>query len=351
MQSFEYFALLFEQHLVGLNRAAVTVRFSLYSLRRFFDYARGVGKESVHDIAAQDIAGFIEHLQGEENRRDARYAVGTINRIVSCVRYFFRFLYRNNYMLVNLAEQFPSRINGLQARKEIFTRDEINRFLDAIETETHRGLRDRTIFELMYSSGLRVSEVVHLDVTDIDLANRVLMVREGKGSRDRVVPFSEAAALFLKKYIDEVRKNFLPRIGHADERAIFLSEYGRLSDVTVRKAFERLIKEAGIERPNLTLHSIRHSCATHLLEAGADVRYVQELLGHEQIQTTVQYTHVMMENMKKIYKMYHPRGNSMFEEVDGEYIQHVQELKDEIIRRREINERYPPEKYYRDKGD
>ena len=344
MASFEYYALLFENHMTGLNRADVTIRFSLYTLHRFFDYARSRGKESVHDVTSADIAGFIEHLQGELSQRDIPYATGTINRMVSCLRYFFRFLYRNDHLLINQAEHFPPRIRGLQAKKEIFTREEINHFLDSIDTVTLRGLRDRAIFELMYSSGLRVSEVVHLDVSDIDLSNRVLMVREGKGRRDRVVPFSETAALFVRKYIDEVRKHFQVNISRADEKAIFISEYGRLRDVTVRKAFERIIKVTGITRPHLTLHSIRHSCATHLLEAGADVRYVQELLGHEAIQTTVQYTHVMLESLKKVYKMYHPRENAFYEEVDDVYMGHVRDLKDEIVRRHAINARYPNKK-------
>ena len=218
-------------------------------------------------------------------------------------------------------------------------------FLDSITGGEHRFLLKRAIFELIYSSGLRVSEAVNLNMSDIDFAGRILTVREGKGGRDRTVPFSEVAALFLKRYIGKGRKEFVSAIRGLPEEPLFLSEYGRLSSVTVRKYFKEILEKTNIKRKRLTVHSIRHSCATHLLEAGADVRYVQELLGHESIETTVKYTHLMMENLKRAYRSAHPRENEYYEEIDEEYLQNIENLKEEIVRRREINERYPWQKY------
>jgi len=124
------------------------------------------------------------------------------------------------------------------------------------------------------------------------------------------------------------------------EKYLFLTVKGRMKSDAIRKVFKETVEEIGIQRDNLTPHSIRHSTATHLLEAGADVRYVQELLGHEDIQTTVKYTHLMMENLKKAYKSAHPRENQYFEEIDSGYLLQIEKLKEVIIAQRKLNEKY-----------
>jgi integrase/recombinase XerC len=217
----------------------------------------------------------------------------------------------------------------------------MDRFLDSIDQRQQRFLLKRAVFELMYSSGLRVSEAVNLNLSDLDFSERVLTVRGGKGGKDRYVPFSGVAALALKRYIDTERRGLAPAARGLSEEPLFLSEYGRLQAVTVRKYFREILEKAHIKRQRLTVHSIRHSCATHLLEAGADVRYVQELLGHEDIETTVKYTHLMMENLKKAYRSAHPRENEYYDEIDEEYLKDVENLRREIIRSRNKNERYP----------
>ena len=230
-------------------------------------------------------------------------------------------------------ENISFELKELLKQREIFARDEINAFLDCIPV---KDFLKKAVFELMYSSGLRVSEIVNLNLSDIDLSERTLAVREGKGSKDRFVPFSEVACMFLKRYIDKGRKG----LGYREDDALFLTEYGRISGSTIRKYFGEILKRANITRKHLTVHSIRHTCATHLLESGADVRYVQELLGHETIETTVKYTHLMMENLKRAYKSGHPRENEYYEEVDAEYLENIDKLKSEILLRREINRRY-----------
>jgi site-specific recombinase XerD len=187
----------------------------------------------------------------------------------------------------------------------------------------------------MYSSGLRINEVARLDAGDVDLSERTLLVREGKGSKDRFVPFSGVARDFLKLYLEEKGN-----ARTAEDEAFFTGFHGRVKASWIREEFEKRINALGMKRENLTPHSIRHSCATHLLEAGADVRYVQELLGHEYIQTTVKYTHLMIESLKRVYKTFHPRENQYFEEIDREYLTQIGKLKEEIVRKREAKKRY-----------
>ena len=344
MKGFEYYILLFENYLNGIGYKPATIRGIKRSVNLFVDYTREKKRENIPDVTEGDISDFVLKLKSTDTRFGKPLKPGSLKAGVSNLRRFFSFLYRNEYLLVNPMENFPE-IKNIEARKEIFTLDEMNGFLDSIDVNKPGGLLKRAIFELVYSSGLRISEAVKLNLTDIDLASRILAVRQGKGSKDRFVPFSDVACLFLKKYIDTGRKNQVRYLTFKDEGAVFLSPYGRIKDITIRNYFRDILKNAGIERKSRTVHSIRHSTATHLLEAGADVRYVQELLGHESIETTVRYTHLMMESLKKAYKSAHPRENKFFEEIDDEYLKDIENLKQEIMRRKEINTRYPPRKY------
>ena len=345
MKSFEQYLFLFEKHLAGLGYKKSTIESTVLGVKGFAGFSRGRGTRSPAETDPRELTEYILHLRGSVSRYGKPYSAGTINRRLSSLRHFFRFLYRSEYILYNPAQDISLEAKETGTRKEIFTRDEMNAFLDAIDKGEHRFLLKRALFELMYSSGLRVSETVNLNMSDLDFSERILTVQQGKGGRDRFVPFSDVAALFLKHYIDRERKEYIFSIRGMAEEPLFLSEYGRLSAVTVRKYFRDLVKKADITRDGLTVHSIRHSCATHLLEAGANVRYVQELLGHESIETTVKYTHLMMENLKRTYKSAHPRENAYYDEIDDEYLSDIENLKEEIAKSRDKNQRYPWWKY------
>lgn len=340
MKAFEYHLLLFEKYLEGLGRKRETVQGNLYVVRQFIVFAKERDKKSAAEITQLDIIDFVEHIKTIKSRRKEKMKPWTIRKRISDLRNFFRFLYRNEVILQNPMDDVVFPVKDIAESKGIFTQSEMETFLDSIDVKGPRGMRNRAVFELMYSSGLRISEVVNITMSDVDLSERILTVRQGKGDKDRYVPFSEAAALFIRSYIDGERKKFTDRVKGESEKYLFLTQQGRMKSNAVRKVFKGTLEAIGIERENLTPHSIRHSTATHLLEAGADVRYVQELLGHEDIETTVKYTHLMMENLKKAYKSAHPRENKYYDEIDAVYLAEVHKLKEEIIRQREINERY-----------
>jgi integrase/recombinase XerD len=196
--------------------------------------------------------------------------------------------------------------------------EDIEKLLGAAAGDTLLGIRDRALFELIYSCGLRVSEAVGLTVERVSLREAALRVM-GKGSRERIVPLGRRARDELERYLAEVRPVLVGR-RHVD--ALFLGRGGRrLSRKTVWKTFKTLAAKAGIvpvpgrgSSPSVKVHTLRHSFATHLLQGGADLRSVQELLGHADIATTQIYTHVSQEALKRTHREFHPRGGKCADE-------------------------------------
>ncbi len=323
--------ILFRAYIKSLGFADVTVEGKVREVRYFFDYLTENEKRDVRETVTEDLEEYLRYLKVKKNRLGRPYSVSSVKHKMCDLKYFFRFLYRNEMIIRNPFEDFRVELKEVTPKKEIFTKEEIALFLDTIDTKAPLGKRDRAIFELLYSSGLRKSEAVKLDLCDVDLKERTMIIREGKGLKDRYVPFSHTASDFLKLYLNTERKKLVKRVRPGDIGAVFLSPVGRIHGAVINSLFHEIRERAGIKkRPGLTVHSIRHSTATHLLEAGADVRYVQELLGHEDIETTVKYTHLMMDKLKRAYRSAHPRENVFYEEVDGEYLHRVETLKKEL---------------------
>jgi site-specific recombinase XerD len=200
-------------------------------------------------------------------------------------------------------------------KRRPLTRDEITRFLEQLNTGTSQGLKDRTLFELIYSSGLRVAEIAALKVKDINFERREMLVR-GKGSRDRLVPFSKVARDFLLLFLKD-RADRPEAWVFCGSRGSRTGEHMRSGGISER--FKTLLRRFEMDKKEISTHSIRHSTATHLLENGASVRHVQELLGHKSIETTVRYTHIQTEGLLKIYRKHHPREHGLYETVDEGY--------------------------------
>jgi len=337
---FERGLFLFKKYLLASGLKEKTVNAYLVAVKNFAEFVRKYGKISVQEIGEVELVNYTEYLFSKRSRLNKPYNPATIKTKLEKIKTFFGFLYRNDYLLINPLESFKADIKIIKSRKIIFSQKEIDKFLDSIDLKELHGFRNRTIFELMYSSGLRISEVVNLNVNDINLSERILFVANGKGGKDRLVPFSKVAARFLNKYILKERTRFLTYADFENLHALFLNYNGRLTHQTIRYAFARILEKCKLENKGLTPHSIRHSTATHLLEAGANIRYIQELLGHADIGSTEVYTHLIMDKVKRAYKSYHPRENEYFLEVDTKYRQDLDELKEEIIARRKVNKKY-----------
>jgi site-specific recombinase XerD len=192
--------------------------------------------------------------------------------------------------------RLPRAVLGTVKTRRLVTRPPLNVAL---------GQRDRAILELLYGTGIRAGECERLEVTDIDLGGGTLLIRNGKGRKDRYVPLAGCAAQALERYLRDARPAILRDPG---ESAVFLSRGGkrRLQLQSIERLVRKHAAAAGISIP-ITPHSLRHACATHLLQGGADVRHVQELLGHRDITTTALYTHVTIEDLRKAIERAHPR--------------------------------------------
>jgi integrase/recombinase XerD len=244
----------------------------------------------------------------------------TVNDRFHAIRVLFSLLYREEVMSENPAENLRLELpeaGGIKRRP--LTREELTRFLEHLDTGTAQGLKDRTLFELMYSSGLRVAEAACLKVKDIDFDRREMTVR-GKGDRDRVVPFSKVAKEFLLLFLG-VKADMPESWVFCGSRGSRVGEHLRSGSISER--FRVLLRRFEMDKPEISTHSIRHSTATHLLENGASVRHVQELLGHKSIETTVRYTHMQNEAVARMYRKYHPQEHEYFKAVDGEYLKRL----------------------------
>jgi integrase/recombinase XerD len=287
-------------------------------LEHFLRFATEQGITDLRDVNASLIERFLaSEQQAVSPRTGLPYGRGTLLVTYGAVRLLFAALYQAELLLSNPAQEVSFKTRAKSGLRSVFTEQEIGRFLDGIDVRRQTGLRDRAIFELIYSSGLRAGEVGKLNRGDVDLGSRMLIVRDAKWSKDRMVPISEVAHRFLSLYLEGVSD---------PQQPVFLGQKGRIGAASLARRFHFHLKRAGLEGKGLSVHSIRHATATHLLAHGADLRYVQELLGHQSIETTVGYTNELFENLKRIYKRYHPRENALYREIDDDYQARIRRL-------------------------
>lgn len=269
----------------------------LIALVLYFEETEGRAVE-ISEVTTLELRRFIAELQ------QAGYAKSTISRKLACLRSFFRFAVREGWVEANIAK--PLR-NPRAGRKlpHFLSAEEIARLLDSPSSKTSSGLRDRAILETMYSAGLRVSELVGLSIENIDFESGLVRVR-GKGRKERLSPLGSYAQKALKKYL--AKREPSPKGTKDDVSAVFLNRFGnRLTSRSVGRMLEKHLKQCGLDQ-RTSPHTLRHSFATHLLDRGADIRSVQELLGHKSLITTQIYTHVSTARLREVYESAHPRA-------------------------------------------
>ena len=272
-----------EEYLIYINNvknySQNTIKSYNSDIKHYFENTESVG----------EFSSYLKHLNKN------KYSKTSINRKITSIRTFLSWAVDNNYFNQNQIKI----VNNLKVEKKlpnVLTASYINRLLDSLPESSEKDIRDKAILELMYSSGLRVSEVSNLTSNSINKNNSIRVL--GKGSKERVLPITKRAYVSTKKYIETSRPKFE---NDKSKNYLFLGvRGGQLSDREIR----RIVKF----RTGTFPHSIRHTFATHLLEGGADLRIVQELLGHNDPSTTQIYTHVSKKQLQKKYKQSHPRG-------------------------------------------
>ena len=287
-----------ERWLVARSAAPKTRRAYLADLTQLAEWA------GAHDLAPEDVDHKrLRLFAGVLSERGASKA--TVARKLASARSFYRHLVDRGELEASPADLVSSPKRD-QYLPRVLKEDDVAALLDSIPASTPLELRDRAIFELAYATGLRAEELTTLDVGDADFDAEELRVH-GKGGKERVVPIGEQAWRTLNTYLERGRP-FLARERQPEERAIFLSKSGRrLGTADLRRRLRAWVRRAGAT-PGTTPHTLRHSFATHLLEGGADLRTIQELLGHSTISTTQTYTRVESRRLRKVYARAHPRA-------------------------------------------
>jgi len=266
-------------------------------VERFVEYARVKGSTTPTDVTSKLLREFVYHL------KDLGLSPSSIRRNVSAVRTYFRFLMSDGIVARDPSERLetPKRWRTLP---DVLTVDEISRLLAAPTLDDPLAFRDRAMLELAYGAGLRVSEWITVGVKDLLLEDKLVRVF-GKGSKERLVPIGRSAIGAVATYLREQR----PRLETGGGKGVlFLNARGEpLTRMGAWKILRKYVERAGIQKA-VSPHTLRHSFATHLLEGGADLRAVQEMLGHADISTTQIYTHVDREYLRQVHKQYHPRS-------------------------------------------
>ncbi len=274
-----------------------TVRAYAADLSQFAGYMEERGCE-VRDASVRDVRAYLAGLQARGLARS------TIARRVASVRSFFKFLARRGLVDSNpmAALRSPRRERKLPV---FLTPQEVEALLEQPDCTTWIGRRDRAMFETLYGAGLRVSELTGLNHDDVDLAGGMLRVK-GKGKKERIVPAGRCAVGAIRRYLSEDGQD---APAEKDPEAMFVNarDGGRITGRSVSRIMGRYVLEAGLN-PGATPHSLRHSFATHMLANGADLRIIQELLGHENLSTTQVYTHLSHERLREVYRAAHPRA-------------------------------------------
>lgn len=267
----------------------------------------GIGR--IADVTPEVLDGYSLWLHERPNAYHDGKLIGTrtiFYRLIA-VKWFFKWLAQNMIVLCDPAEnlELPQFKQGLP--QTILTQEETRRLLDAPDLKSPVGYRDKALLELVYATGIRTAELFALKVSDFDATARTVFVREGKGAKDRILPLPAVVVGYLKEYIEKVRPRFVAN-AKADEGTLFVSWRGKgLRPTDLCFMFKRSAKAAGITDKRPTAMVLRHSIASHLLENGMDIRYIQEFLGHERLTTTQIYAKVTMSGLRKHYNKHHPK--------------------------------------------
>ncbi|MBL7084868.1 MAG: site-specific tyrosine recombinase XerD [Candidatus Omnitrophica bacterium] len=290
-------------------------------VKEFLSYLsveRGLSVNSI-DAYGRDLNKYINYLEKNKVRsftetkrshitnfmlysKDKGLNSNSISRALVAIKVFYRFLINERYLKDNVTSvlSLPKLWKRLP---EVLSVDEVERLLRAPNLKTSLGIRDKAALELMYATGMRVSEIANLKLIDLNL-DMAFVKCTGKGQKQRIIPLGTYASRALTRYINKTRPKFLKQ---KDETALFLSRLGKkISRQTFWKRIKTQAKKSRVKK-EITPHTLRHSFATHLLERGADLRTVQEMLGHSDISTTQIYTHINKERLKQIHRKYHPR--------------------------------------------
>ena len=285
------------------NRSAYGVKSKGDYIRPFLLWAAERDLIYPQQITRPILESYQRHLWRYRKTNDKPLGISTQRGRLAALKTFFAWLCRQRLLEANPASELELPRGEKRLPMECLSLDEMKVLLNGPDVSDPLGLRDRAILELFYSTGIRRGELVKLEIPDLHSSRKLLCIRQGKGRKDRVVPVGERALYWLDRYLNEVRPLLLLDL---QQSALFLSGYGdAFHPDTLSRWVTRSIKEAAPDRRG-SCHLLRHTCATHLLEGGADIRYIQQLLGHSSLETTALYTEVSILQLQAVHTRCHP---------------------------------------------
>jgi integrase/recombinase XerD len=292
------------ERLQVLNFAKRTIEGRRYALFKFFRFLGEMGVPDIAAVTGSLVRDYQTHLHEESNRQGEANTAGTQNNNLKVAKLFFRFLKEEDYLARDPSRDIPYAKVPKRLPRSILTKQEVRKLLRAPDTHSLMGYRDRAMLEVFYSTGLRNSELGALKVEDMDTVEGFVRVNLGKGGKDRVVPLGKIACRYVENYIKAVRPHMVrdPACSW-----LFLSLRGTpMSRTVIAQTVRRCAKKARLGKP-VTAHSLRHTCATQMMRNKANLRHIQELLGHACLTTTQVYTSVTIADLKEAHQKYHPR--------------------------------------------
>jgi integrase/recombinase XerD len=288
----------YKQHLKAIGYAAATIDSYRKGLDQFSRYLAGQGMTDLRTVSRQVIAAYQQAVMAEA------VAAETKALKLRPVKRLFEHLVSSHKLLINPAEGIVETCRRHRKIGVVLTICEVKKLMDQPNLSLRTGIRDRAMLEVLYATGIRLNELLTLEVYHVDLADKVLYIRKAKGKKQRVVPLGKPAASHLRQYLEKIRPHYARK--HPRQRRLFLLNTGAaMTPGSIRAALGHYRRQAGIKKP-VSPHAFRRTCATHLLAAGADIRYVQQLLGHRHLRTTQDYTKVIPVDIKQIHNRTHP---------------------------------------------
>ena len=294
----------YRQYMQITNCSHRTIEEYLYKMNHFINFLYQIGLTDIYEIRKDHIIGYQKEIFYKLNDKGKQNQPQTQNNYLKTVKSFFAFLKNQGYLSYDPSKDVSYAKTSRRLPKTILTPKEIRKLLKTPDINTPLGYRDRAILEVLYSTGIRRQELLNLKLEDIDYEKGFLRVNRGKGDKDRVVPLGKLACKYLENYIKLVRID-LQRIRNS--QYLFLSLAGTpMEETSLRKRLHKYTQKARINK-TITPHVFRHTCATHLIQQKANIRCVQEILGHKSLDTTQKYTQITITDLKEAHQKCHPR--------------------------------------------
>ena len=304
MSEFSHFKEKYRQHLTVIRYAADTIKRYIYFLNRFFAWLEALGVTEIGAVTKDHVQDYQTHLYETVNSRGEPNSVFHQNNTLKAIKGFFSYLAEQNYLVSDPSRDVSYARTPKRLPRSILTGPEAKKVIHAPNTKTATGYRDRAIIEVFYSTGIRRNELINLELSDVDYHEGFVRINSGKGNKDRVVPIGKIACRYIENYVKAVRPMLVkdPRDNH-----LFLTINGtKISENRVWQLIKTYSKKTKIKK-NITTHTFRHTCATLMLKNKANIRHIQELLGHSSLEATQVYTRVSITDLKEVHSKCHPR--------------------------------------------